>query len=267
MGRLAPPGEQQPRLGRLDLLRQLGVAFGLLGLPLEGGDLRVEPGHQVLEPGKVGLRPTQLGFGVLAAHMEPGDPGSLFQHRAALGRFGGDHLRDLALADQRGRMRAGGGVGESQRDVLGAHVATVDAVGAARAALDPAGDDQFLAAVILGVEHDLGEIARGPRGSAREDDVLHPARAHRLGRGFPHHPADRFEEVGLAAAVRPDDPGQPRLDAQFRRLDEALEPAELEPVDLHRGVVAPPRVRLSARRRVAAPVRAAATGSRRACGR
>src|SRR3712207_7266595 len=44
-----------------------------------------------------------------------------------------------------------------------------------------------------------------------------------LGRAFAHHPADRFEEVGLAAAVGSDDPGQPRLDPQLGWLDEALE--------------------------------------------
>ena len=80
--------------------------------------------------------------------MEPGDPRGFLQHHPPFGGLGGDDRGDPALADQRGRMRAGGGIGEDQRHVLGAHVAAVDAVGAARAALDPADDLEFLAVVV-----------------------------------------------------------------------------------------------------------------------
>ena len=54
--------------------------------------------------------------------------------------LGGDQLADLALADHRRRMGAGGGIGEQQLHVAGAHVAAVDLVDRARLALDPAGD-------------------------------------------------------------------------------------------------------------------------------
>ena len=232
-GGFAPAGEQQACLGGLNPVGEFGIAFRLLGLPLQRGDLRVEPGHQVFQPGKIGLGGAQLALGVLAADVQASDPGGLLKHRAAFCRAGGDHLRDLALTNERGGVRASGRIGEGEGDVLGAHVAAVDAVGAACAALDPPGDDQFLVPVIAGVEHHFGKVAGWPRGGAREDHVLHPARSHRLGRGFPHHPADRFEQVGLAAAVGADDPGQAGFDSQFRRLDEALEAAELEPVDLH----------------------------------
>ena len=42
----------------------------------------------------------QLLLGVLAADVEAGDPGRLLEHQPALGRLGGDHRADLALADQ-----------------------------------------------------------------------------------------------------------------------------------------------------------------------
>ncbi len=222
-GGIAPAGEQQPRLGDADLVGQRLVALGLLRLPPQAGDLAVEPGHEVFEPGKVGLGLAQLALGIAAADVEAGDPRRLFQHHPPFGRLGGDHLGDLALADQRGGVRAGGCIGEDQRHVLGAHVAAVDAIGAARAALDPAGDLEFLAVGGDGVQHDFGEVARRALRGAGEDDVFHPARAHRLGRVFAHHPADRFEQVGLAAAIGPDDAGQPGFDAQFSRFDEALE--------------------------------------------
>ena len=113
--------------------------------------------------------------------MQARDPRRFLEHLAAFGWLGGNHLRDLALADQRGRMRAGGGIGEGQRDILGAHVLPVDAVGAARAALDPADDLQLLAVARPAVQHHLGEVARRARLGAREDDILHPARPHRFG--------------------------------------------------------------------------------------
>ena len=89
--------------------------------------------------------------------------------------------------------------------------------------------DPSSVAVAIEQDRDLGEIARWARRRAGEDDVVHAPAAQRLGARFAHCPADRLEQVGLAAAVRADDPGQARLDPQLGRLDEALEAAELEP--------------------------------------
>ena len=77
-------------------------------------------------------------LGILAAHVQPGDPGGFLEHLAALGRLGGDNCGDLALADQCRAVRAGCGIGENQRHVFGANIAAIDAVGTARAALNPA---------------------------------------------------------------------------------------------------------------------------------
>ena len=227
-GGIAPAGKQQPRLGHTDLVAERLVALGLLGLPPQRGDLRVEPGHQVLEPGEVGFGLLELALGVAPADMQARDSRRLLEHHPPLGRLGGNYRGDLALANQRGRMRAGRGIGEHQRHVLRAHVAAVDAVGATRPALDSASDFEFLARAIGGMQDDLGEIARRSLRGAGEDHVVHPARAQRLGRVLAHHPADCLEKVGLAAAVGADDAGQPRLDAQLSRLDKALEARQAE---------------------------------------
>ena len=231
--RIAPAGEHQPCLGDADLVGQLGVAFRLLGLPPERGNLTVEPGEQVFQSGEVGLGLAQLALGILAPHVEPGDPRRFFQHRAPLDRLGRDHVRDLALADECGGVGPGRRIGKGERDVLCAHVVAVDAVGAARAAFDPADDLQLVAGIVRAGQHHFGELARRAFGRACEDHVFHPARAHRLGGGFPHHPADRFEQVGFAAAVGADDPGQPGFDAQGCGLDEALEARQAKLPDLH----------------------------------
>ena len=176
--------------------------------------------------------------------MQAGDPCGLFQHGAPFLWPGGDDGGDPPLADQRRAVRTGGGVGEDQRHILGAHILAIGAIGAARAAFDPARDFQFaigadidrveqLALFLDGQQRYFGKVALRPAGGAGEDHILHAAAAHRLGAGFAHHPADRFQEVGFAAAIGPDNAGQARLDAQFGRIDEALEARKLEPLYLH----------------------------------
>ena len=265
--RIAPAGEEHARFGHADPIAQRPVALCLLRLPPERGDLAVEPGHQVLEPGEIGFGLAQLALGIAPAHMQSGDARRFLEHRASLGRLGGDHLCDLALAHQCRRMSAGRGVGEGQRHVLGAHVPAVDAIGAARAALDPSSDHQFFARIVGGVQHHLGEVTRRARGGAGEDDILHPARAHRLGRILAHHPADRLENVGLAAPVGPDDTGKARLDVQFGRLDEALEPRDAQLADQHRRspLKRAQAAKFSALRPAATPRRLRASWSCRAC--
>ena len=72
--------------------------------------------------------------------MQAGDAGRLLEDQPPRLRLGGDDLADLALAHQRRRARAGGGVGEQQLHVARAHLAAVDAIGRARLALDAARD-------------------------------------------------------------------------------------------------------------------------------
>src|SRR3546814_4967282 len=70
-------------------------------------------------------------------------------------------------------------------------------------------------------------------GGAGEDDVVHLAAAHALGRGFAHGPAQGLDEVRLAAAVGADDAGDAGLDDQLGGVDERLESAQTKLVELH----------------------------------
>ncbi len=56
-----------------------------------------------------------------------------------------------------------------------------------------------------------------------------PGRAHVLVRAFAHHPAQRLDEVRLAAAVRPDHAGQAALDDELAGFDEGFEAEEAQP--------------------------------------
>ena len=73
--------------------------------------------------------------------------------------------------------------------------------------------------------HVAGRALRG----ARKDDVVHAGGAHALVGAFAHHPAQRFEQVGLAAAIGADDAGQSRFDDELGRLDERLEARKPQP--------------------------------------
>ena len=52
---------------------------------------------------------------------------------------------------------------------------------------------------------------------------FHARAAQRFRAVLAHRPAQRFEQIGLAAAVGADDAGQARLNDKLRRIDEGLE--------------------------------------------
>ena len=239
-----PASMEQAALDAADLLGQLTIALGRTRLSPQLCGALFLIAEDLRQPGEIGLGRAQLLLGILAARVQPGNARRLFKQETPFDRFGSDHRADFALADERRRMRAGGGIGEQQGDVLGAHVTPVDPVGGARATLNPASDFAFAPAAFLGrialeQDRDFREIARRPRRSPGEDHVVHAPAAQRLRAGFPHGPADRLEEVGFAAAVRPDNAGQARFNAKFGWLDEALEAAELEPADSQRLLPSP----------------------------
>ena len=231
-GCFAPAGEDHARLGDADLGGKEAVPFGLTRLATERGGACLLIGNHLVQPQEVRLGGAQFLFGVAAADVEARDAGGFLQHGATVGGLGGDHRADPALADERGGVGAGRGIGEEERHVLGAHILAVDAIGAAGAALDAA-DDLGLLAVHFGEQRDLGKVAWGAGRGAGEDHVFHAGAAHRFRAVFAHRPAQRLEQVGLAAAVGADDAGQPRLDAQVGGIDEALEARKAKALDLH----------------------------------
>ncbi len=119
--------------------------------------------------------------------------------------------------DEGGRARTSGGVGKQDLHVAGAHVAAIYAVLRPGFALDAAGDFENFGVIdhgrrraigIVDRHHHFGVVARGAVAGAGEDHRVHIGGAQRLVRGFAHRPAQRFHQVGLAAAIRADDAGQ-----------------------------------------------------------
>ena len=171
--------------------------------------------------------------------MQAGNARGLFQDLAALGGLGGDDAADLPLLHQRRRMGAGGGIGKEGLHVTRAGIGAIDAIGRPHLTLDAARhlDHVFIivggrrgTAGIVDRQHHFGHVAGRAAGRAGEDDIVHAGGAHGLVGAFAHHPAQRFQQVGLAAAIGPDHTRQPALDHEFGGFDEGLEAGQAEAV-------------------------------------
>jgi hypothetical protein len=94
-----------------------------------------------------------------------------------------------------------------------------------------------LARAVVDLDRDLGIVARWSVVGAGKDHVVHVGGAQRLVRGLAHHPAQRFHQVRLAAAVRTDHAGEPRLDQEIGRLDEGFKAEQAKPREFHTDAV------------------------------
>ena len=92
--------------------------------------------------------------------MQTGNAGGLFQHAAALFGLGLDDLADAALMHERGRTRAGRGVGEQDLHVARANFAAIDAIARALLAFDAARDLDGVGLVEGGRRRAIGIVDR-----------------------------------------------------------------------------------------------------------
>ena len=133
---------QQLGLGGADIAGKIAIAAGLARLALQLRQPRLDLAFQVVGAGQVLLGLLQFQLGFVAAGMQAGDAGGLFQQRAALIGAGVHQRADSALAHHRRGAGAGGEVGEQRLHVAGARLLAVHPVGAARAAFDFPGNFQ-----------------------------------------------------------------------------------------------------------------------------
>src|SRR5581483_5043002 len=244
---------QLPQL-RLDAMVLLGAAR----LSLERGHLAVELAEHVLNAHEVVARPLHLPFGGDLPAPEARGARRLFDEEAALLGLRVDELVDAALLDDRVRLRADARPEEELRDVLQATGSAVDGV-LRFARAEVAARDEDLARpselggeaargelvrlrahrlrevvlVALEQQRDLGHPERSVLGVAGEHDVLHGRAAEVLRTLLAEHPADRVDDVRLAAPVRADDRRHAGRQLENRRLHERLEAVQLDLLDPH----------------------------------
>ena len=225
-----------------DLGGEPPVALGVSRFAAQADEVGLHLAHDIIEPGQVGVGGPDPQFDLVTAAVQTRYSGRFLQDPPAILRPGGDELGDLALANKSGGIGARRSIGEHQLDVAGAHLAAVDAKLRALAAIDAAHDLQhrgqveFRRSVPVGVvdrQGHLSVIARRAVHGTGEDHVVHAIAAQGLGGVGAHHPAQGFQDVGLSAAVGPDDPRQSGFDPKVGGIDEGLEPGEAESGKVH----------------------------------
>ena len=216
------------------------VAGGLLGLALEAPDLALDLAEHVVHAHEILFGRLHLAFGFAPAGLVLADSGRLFDQAAAILGLGGDDFGDLALLDDRVATKSDAGVAEEVVNVLQPRGLLVHQVfGLTRAVetprdLDLAVGGERCGRLAVGVvegQRDLGHADRRAVLRAREDHVVHALAAELAGRLLAHHPLDGIDDVRLAATVRSDHAGHPRIEAEDRAVDEGLEAVELQTLD------------------------------------
>jgi hypothetical protein len=130
------------------------------------------------------------------------------------------------------------GAREQVLDVAQPAHAGVEQILALAGAVQPSGHRDLAprdlqAAVVIEDEADLGHPDHLPGSGAVEDDVFHFAAAEGLGALLAKGPADGIGHVGLAAAVRTDDTGDPGEDLHVGLLRERLEAVDQDRFESH----------------------------------
>ena len=225
-----------------NLSRHFLVAPRHARLPLQAVALRLELAHQVFQPGHVAFRCFQLEFGLVPPAVKAGNACGIFKNAAALLRLGIHDLADAALLDKGRRASAGRCIFEQQPYIARADILAIDAEGGTGLAFDAPRDFQLVAFVEFGrgtafgvvyEKDDFGRVARRSVLRAGENDIVHGGAAHALVRCFAHDPAQGLEQVGLAAAIGPDNSGEARLNHELDRFDEGLEAQQPETRNFH----------------------------------
>ena len=225
-----------------------GVLLGLPRLPGQVLELLAHFLAQVVEPVEVLAGVADAGLGLLATLLVLGDAGRFLQVDAQFLGLGVDDLRDHALLDDRVAARAQARAEEQVGDVATAAAGAVEVVVALAVAADGALDRDLVERGVLAgdgvvgvVEHQLDHRLRHrlARGGAGEDHVGQRIAAQAARRTLAHHPADRVDDVRLAAAVGPDHTGHVGRQVQCGGVDEGLETGELDRGQAHAALVAP----------------------------
>ena len=182
----------------------------------------------------------ELELGAVPARLEAAEPGGLLDQRAALLRLRREDRLDLALPDDRVHPLAEAEVGEQLDEVEPPHPGPVQEVLALAPAMEAARDgdlgeiDRQRVIGVVEEELDLAEVGGAAAGRAREENVVRLLRAQLERAERAGRPADGVGDVRLAGAVRPHDDPDALLEANFDRVRERLEAANLDRAQMHR---------------------------------
>ena len=236
-------GGGEGELERAELFLERLVALRLVSLAREAADALLDLVREVGEAGEVGLGGVEAAEGLAAAELVLRDAGGLLEEAAAVGGVLREDVLDHLQLDDGVRARPHPRVHEQVEDVFQPADGPVQEVLRLAGAVEPAADRDVgvlgredVPGVLDG-ERDLGEAEGAARGGPVEDDVLHLLRAEQPRALLAEHPPDGVDDVGLPAAVGPDDGGDAGVEVDGGLVGEALEAVELDAAEVHAGVV------------------------------
>ena len=192
------------------------ITLGLAGLALQTVDLRVDLLQHIVDAGEIVFGRFQPKLGLVAAAMQPCNTCCIFKNTAAGAGLGVDDFADLALAHHGGRAGTRGGIGKQKLHVTGADFAAIHPVDGAVIPLDTTGDFEHLgivegggrfAVLIVDGQRYFGHITGRAIAAACENHVIHAGGTQGFMRAFAHNPAQGLDQIGFAAAIRPDNAG------------------------------------------------------------
>ena len=204
----------------------------------------VEPRRRILE--EIGQAPNDHVGAVeavrclLASGAQRAHAGRLLHEGSTLSRSCLDDAVDIVLHHDGVAVLGEPGPAEQSLEVAQPGAVAVDAeLGVTLAARDAPAHRHLgilgWQAAILVVHHELhlGESHALTATAARVDDLVHALAAELAGVRLTERPAHGVDQVALAAAVRPDDRGDPRVEEHLATSGERLEPGQGDPPEPH----------------------------------
>ncbi len=213
------------------------ILLGGLGLTVQAFELARQFFAQIGQALEVFMGAADAVFSLAPTLLVLGDACSFFNKVAQVFRLGLDQLGDHPLFDDRVAARAEAGAEEDVSDITATAFGAVEVVSGLAVARYFAANGNFRVGGVFAeqcavgvIEHQLDArlTHRLATGGAVEDDVSHRFATEVLRRTLAHHPANGVDDVRLAAAIGADNRRHVTGEVHRGRIDEGLEPRELD---------------------------------------
>ncbi|MNZ56899.1 hypothetical protein D3C78_748590 [compost metagenome] len=216
------------------------VLLGGLGLAMQALELTRQLFTQVGQTLQVLMGTPNAVFGLAPALLVLGDARRFFDEVAQVFGLGLDQLGDHPLLDDRVAARAKAGAEEDVGDVTTPAFGAVEVIGGLAVARHFAANGNFRVGGVFAEQGAVGVIEhqfdarlahRFAAGGAVEDDVGHRLATEVLRRTLTHYPANGVDDVRFAAAIGPDHRRHVTGEVHRGRIDEGLEPRQLDALE------------------------------------
>src|SRR5262245_63394954 len=127
---------QNQRVPLTDLGGQILITPGLPRLPFQALDLGIELTQNVIDACQIAVRRLEAQLRLVPTRVQARNARSILENAPALLRLGVDELADLPLPHKRRRQGASSRVLKTDAHVARPRLATIDAIGGTRFALD-----------------------------------------------------------------------------------------------------------------------------------